>query len=274
MIKENDIEKYSNFLKNYKTINNEKIDDYYQFFNNYSFNSNEIIINNLSNIETTFNKFSKSYQILLNKKNTTNEIKAWDFSIFNIIKVKRPEENLHSPILKELLDTNGNHGQKDIFYKEFLKNISQNLLSKFTNSNYNDYYIKTEKFIRNEEETGKVDIFIQSNNPKNKFAVIIENKWDSPDSCPDQLYKYYKHFTKIHNFTDDNLLVIYLTKQGSDPVWIENKEFIKFLNENRNKNYFPISYQFHIKNWLNNCITACKSKKVKSTIEQYLKILI
>ena len=47
---------------------------------------------------------------ILKEKIKYDETHAWDFSIFNIVKINRPEENLHSPLIKELL---GNFGHID-----------------------------------------------------------------------------------------------------------------------------------------------------------------
>jgi len=112
-------------------------------------------------------------------------------------------------------------------------------------------------------------------NKEKKFAVIIENKWDSGDSCPDQLFKYYRNFTnpKGKGYTDSNLLVIYLTKYGKSPSWVESTDFKKFLRQNHQKNYFPIAYQVQIKNWLEECLIQSNSKKVSYLIEQYLNFI-
>ncbi len=175
-----------------------------------------------------------------------------------------------------MLDTNGSHGQKDLFYKLFLyETLGEEKAQKYINKNHQEYLIKTEEFIKNESDRGRIDLTIQSTNPYNKFAIILENKWDSVDSCPDQLYKYYRNYTnplgKAYN--DENLVVIYLTKHGGNPNLVITEEFDFFLSNNNRKNYFPISYFQTIRNWLEKCIQFCKSEKVKYLIEQYLNIL-
>lgn len=83
----------------------------------------QIYVNNFVNYERGFEVLSKEYVKILKERELTNESVAWDFSIFNIVSFLRPEERLHSPLLAELLDTNGSHGQKDLFYKLFLCEI-------------------------------------------------------------------------------------------------------------------------------------------------------
>ncbi len=242
----------------------------------------QIYIDNFSSYSVAFEDFSKDYKILLEEKQKMNELEAWDFSLFNIIRVRRKEEDLHSPLLAELLDTNGTHGQKDLFYKLFLQEVvGTDIVHRFINEDYHDYSIICEEFIRNtkgngeKDEKGEIDITIKSINRKNKFAIILENKWGSGDSCPDQLFKYYRNFTNPQGkaYTDENLLIIYLTKNGGDPKWIENEEFKLFLNNNIRKNYFPISYKIEIRKWLEACILKCKSKKINIIIEQYLNLI-
>jgi hypothetical protein len=250
---------------------NNEITEYEFHFNRFKNEYYRVFEDNFSTIEKGFTSLVKKYLKLLQEKEDDNIYNAWDFSLFNIIKVKRPEENLHSPLLIELLDTEGKHGQQDLFYKLFIKFFINENSDLFINDNPKDYYLKKEEFIETDKNKGRIDIFIKSINPKKKFAILLENKWDSGDSCPDQLFKYYNSLIKRHGYTDKNLLVFYLTKNGNDPTWIENKDFDHFLKSNKGLNYFPISYNEHIFNWLTECMFHCKSEKIKFIIEQYKK---
>ncbi|MCT4589101.1 MAG: PD-(D/E)XK nuclease family protein [Carboxylicivirga sp.] len=248
----------------------DNIDSLASFLSDYK----QLHIDAFNQYENKVKTLGKAYNKILQCKKDSNHTEAWDFSVFSIIKILRPEENLHSPMLYELLNTIGAHGQKDLFYKLFLEEVlgAENSL-KFINESHEDYHIRCEEAINNENEKGRIDLTVKSLNPDKPFAIIIENKWESGDSCPDQLFKYYINFTEGKGYTDENLLVIYLTKYGGNPTWIENDKFNEFLKNNRNINYFPISYSKHIKNWLEKSVTECKSEKVKYTITQYIRIL-
>lgn len=250
--------------------------DFESWISSYQKQYKQIFIDNFYSYEGSFEILSAAYNAILDEKDLTNESEAWDFSIFNFLSFLRPEENLHSPLLAELLDSNGSHGQKDLFYKLFLHEIAgEERTQMFINKNYKDYFIKKEQYIKNEGDTGFVDIVIKSTNRNNKFAVILENKWNSGDSCPDQLFKYYRNFINPNGlaFTDDNLIVIYLTKSGDDPRWVEDENFEDFLLKNKGVNYFPISYIYNIRSWLEKCLQLCKSEKVNYLIEQYLNFI-
>lgn len=258
-------------IKYYKTEIEHYLSGYNHFLKLYQERFNQIFLDNYTSYHNKLEKFSSDYRHLLLEESSSNQIEAWRFCVFNIIKLKRIEESLHSPLIKELLDTNGSHGQKDVFYQIFIKQfLSEVVANTFINIIHRDYLIKCEEFIQNESNTGRIDIIIKSTNPEKKFAIIIENKWESGDSCSDQLFKYYHHYTKVLGYNNENLLIFYLTKSGNDPSWIENIEFEKFIEERKGINYFPISYNSEICLWLKHCIEQCKSKKVQFIIEQYL----
>jgi len=234
---------------------------------------NNILISDFTNYEYGFSVLNKKYSELLIERDLKNQTEAWDFSLFDIITVRRPEENLHSPLIAELLNPSGFHGQQDLFYKLFLNEvIGEEKAKKFINPSFKEYLTISEEYVKNDIDRGEVDITIKSVNCQNRFAIIIENKWDSGDSCTDQLFKYYTNFTNPYGkaYTDDNLLVLYLTKYGKNPTKVERKEFETFLSKNIGINYFPISYFKNIRNWLEQCISHCESQKVRIIIEQYL----
>jgi len=265
------------FLKKFKKLHSQYEDSLENWLSDFKSDQEKIFLENYSEFERKVSLVSSEYNKIIKDQDLLNETEAWDFSIFNIVQIKRPEENLHSPFIAELLDTQGSHGQKDLFYKLFLYEIlGQKKAAKFINSDYQDYYIQCEEFIRNKHDKGEIDITIKSTSPNKDFAIILENKWGSGDSCPDQLFKYYRNFTnkKGKGYTDDNLLVIYLTIYGGDPTWVENKKFATFLTANKNRNYFPISYIKDIRGWLEKSMHECKSVKVKNIINQYLNMIL
>lgn len=269
-------------IEQYKEICIDYADSMEEWLNRTSHSLEEIHKNNITAYENQFIGFSNEYKLLMAERERVKPIHAWDFNIFDTILFNRPETNLHTPFLKNLLNPKGSHGQNDTFYKLFLKHILKDdqRIPEFLNESYSDYLIPNgDKFIRNSETKngGFIDIFIESANLKKPFAIIIENKWLSPDSGLNQLYKYYRHYT-FHNekrYNDKNLLVIYLTKHGRDPdrKKITKRNFNTLISQNKDINYFTLSYKKNIRAWLNECVEHCQSEKVKWTIEQYIEIL-
>jgi hypothetical protein len=265
--------KHTEFLSEYQNLIYDYSVDYDRRLKAYGKNINLIGANSLKEIEENFERFANPYRKVLIEKIEDDAVNSWGFSIFKIVKSKRPEEHIHTPLLYELLDTQGSHGQKDLFYKLFVETLlPQSIREKFINDNYADYLIKQEEWVKSEIGKGEVDITIKSRNPKKRFAIIIENKWKSPDSCLDQLYKYYDCYTVNYGYNNDNLLLVYLTINGNDPSWV-SVEFNSFLQNAKNKNYFPISYKKHILKWLASCVENCQSEKVRTIIVQYKNYL-
>lgn len=240
-------------------------------FRNLKLNIQKYKIENLRVIGTTFFENIKK---LTDEYEKENESLAEKYNIFSIFKFNRPEENLHSPMLYSFLDCNGDHGQKDLFYRLLLEELFEEDtdVNKFVNDNHKDYYFNLEEFISNKDgKTGRVDLYIESLNPSKKFAVILENKWNSPDSGFDQIFKYYTGLREI-GYLDEEILIIYLTKSNGDPDEI-SEEFQELLDNKRDKTYFSISYSKEIVQWLNKSLGKVKSDKIKVIIDQYIELI-
>lgn len=83
--------------------------------------------NDLKQFKRELDRYFFEVQFLMkiyNKgKKETDLSLASDFNVFNYI---NPNENRLSDIFADLLDPNGNHGQRDVFLKEFLNITNQN----------------------------------------------------------------------------------------------------------------------------------------------------
>lgn len=140
------------------------IDNLYSSMNNYNIE----VINLISNLKE---ENIKRYEDILEKQGD-----KLNFNIFDIITDKWKRENLHSEILKFLLEN------YEVFFNNFLELIN----------------IKDEKEYLNAEitnEEARIDILIKSE----KKAIIVENKinW-APDQI-EQLSRYYEKIKNGHN---------------------------------------------------------------------------
>ena len=129
----------------------------YSSMNNY----NKEVINLISNLEK---ENIKRYEDILEKQGA-----KLNFNIFDIITDKWKRENLHSEILKFLLEN----------YEEFFDNFLD-----FIEIKNKEEYSNSE--ITNEE--AKIDILIKSENK----AIIVENKINEAPDQNEQLARYYK----------------------------------------------------------------------------------
>lgn len=184
------------------------------------------------------------------------------FNIFSILNVSSNEVRLHSNFIAELLSSKNTHSFKNQFCKLFFEELSKfdknNIVSDF---NFENYAVEVEKStgLINQDYTsgGRIDIAITDNFEK---RIIIENKIFAGDQ-QNQLLRYY-------NF-DKKAILLYLTLNGCEPSnWSTNNEI------QNNKDFYCISYETFISNWLEKCIELSKYKpKVSETISQYLHVI-
>jgi hypothetical protein len=127
------------------------------------------IIHYIAKFDGLFNGYDSLKSLIA----TFNEREAYHYNIFDILNIKTAEVKTHTPFLRNLLDPNGTHGQKDLFLKSFIQNfIPKDKREFFELSDRNDYNIEEEKPILG----GRIDIFLESINPKKKFGLIIEKQ--------------------------------------------------------------------------------------------------
>ncbi|OQX29307.1 MAG: hypothetical protein B0D92_04500 [Spirochaeta sp. LUC14_002_19_P3] len=168
---------------------------------------------------------------------------------YNVLKVVRKREdeiNLHSRFLHDLLSTDGEHKQGNLFVDRFIEKL------KFDKRTSNRVYAYREK--------NNIDIYINYNG--NKY-IIIENKINAKDQ-DNQLNGYYEKIKEKYPDADSQL--VYLTKDGEKPSYEINSEYkCKF-----------ISYKKDILPWLKNTIKEDGSKfsnELNVGLKAYIKII-
>ena len=129
------------------------------------------------------------------------------FNLFAIISDCYYRENLHSDILRALIDPNGEHGEHDKYLRLFLKFIR----SGGAKINLSDY-----SNARVEREEGRIDLLIKGLKDAKglKHAIIIENKINGAIDQPRQLPDYLKK-VKDDGYNCD--AIIYLRLNGNIP---------------------------------------------------------
>lgn len=226
----------------------------------------------------TIEQLLQNAQIILQKdkaEKKEHETRGEYFNVFEILHFTRPEEHLHTPILRMLLDKNANHGVGDRFLKAFIDMVVRKLNPNFqydvTSSNieYKDKYIG--KISEDGKSTGgEIDIFI---NDDKGHAIIIENKFDRYGNPAQeqrrQLERYY-NYGKEHY--EDNFILIYLTPSGqsaSEYSTGPNKIAYHTLS------YDPSDKKPNIISWLNKCLEISKHcPRIHEVIKQYITYIM
>ena len=202
------------------------------------------------------------------------EAKGEYFNVFENLHFTRPEEHLHTPFLRMLLDKDANHGVGKGFLEAFLKMVKKKLKLDFqydVNSShieYKDKHIGEVKISEKDGEStgGDIDIFLYD---EKGHAIIIENKFDrygnSAQDQPRQLERYHNFGKKEYK---DNFILIYLTPSGRDA-----SEYSTGPNK---ITYYPMSYDLsddkpNILSWLKKCLDISKGcPRIHEVIKQYI----
>jgi len=179
-----------------------------------------------------------------------------EFNIFEILRDKNDEVNLHSQFIYELLRNNGNHKFGSIITKSLLDNIG---IKDFDLDNYSVH-----------KEYKNIDILIKND----KQVIIIENKIWAEDQ--DKQLERYNEILTIENFK--NIYIYYLTPFGKKPT--KGSLGILKLQSKESKDKIEtgvvnlISYSFHILSWLESCIgITAKNSRLRETIIQYQDLI-
>ncbi len=191
---------------------------------------------------------------IVNAYKIVKKAKGENFNIYKILGISSAEVKTHSKFLAELLNSNGSHGQDDVFLQLFLKQVGLSD-NDFNTENANasvEYYISP----KTETTGGRIDILIVD---KNNKKIIIENKIYAGDQ-ENQLLRYY-------NF-DKNAKLLYLTLEGTSPSeWSTGGKL-------EDKDYTNISYQVDIIQWLENCKKeAVNFPILRESISQYIHLI-
>jgi Holliday junction resolvase-like predicted endonuclease len=192
--------------------------------------------------------------LITKKYDDIAKITGEKFNIFSIMSMESNERYTHSAIIGELLNPKGSHGQGSVFLKLFFNEIIQ--LKAISNFDFDNVKILIEQYIGsiNHDFTqgGFIDIVIKDDNN----VVVIENKIHAPDQ-KNQLLRYKNHYKKC--------VLLYLNLFGDDAS--EGSR----VNLKLDLDYHIITYNHHIKNWLENCFKeAANQPIVRETIKQYL----
>lgn len=202
------------------------------------------------------------------------DMKGERFNVFDILGLQASETRAHSAFLRELLDPKGTHGLNDAFLKSFYRMLGSihghNEHAKMTCWDVKlpiSARVSTEEHIgwksADCSEGGRIDLVITPNGGARR--ILIENKIYADDQeC--QLVRY-------HNY-DSKALLIYLTLYGGAASESSTVNSLTSQNLESGVDYFRISYEEHILNWLDECrMEASNHPLVRETIVQYMNLI-
>lgn len=179
------------------------------------------------------------------------------FNVFSALQLYSDEVRLHSRLLAVLLNPKAKHGLDDKFLKSFL--LAAGLPHDYI-SDCKEPIVERSVGEVTDTTGGRIDIILEDS--KQKHAIIIENKIYANDQ-PNQLLRYHNYAKE--QFGEDNFKLIYLTLDGCEPsdcsLGGEKFDLIK------------LSYAQDILKLLEDLAQSISPKPVRSTIEDYSKII-
>ena len=181
-----------------------------------------------------------------------NKQLAFDFSLFQFFSIN---ENKVSQVLAYFLDVNQNHGQGDLFLKEFLSTFE------IPNDNFIQIENICEKFISNKR---RIDIYIQLSS----ITLAIENKiW-----ADDQFHQLKDYSNYLEKHSKGNYVLFYLNPYGNEPSSKSINESLmqRLITENKLK---IVGYKQHIIPLINKWLTLCEADNVSYFLKELKKYL-
>lgn len=201
------------------------------------------------------------------------ETKGEGFDIFQILQFSRYEEQLHTPMIRMLLDKDCNHGLKDAFLKAFMDKVIKKFDKSFEFETSSSCVLHQDKFIgeiQNDDNGtstgGKIDIFLYDGK---KHAIIIENKFNgygySAQDQPKQLERYYNYGKENY---EGNFILVYLTPDGHQASeYSTGTNRFKYIT----LSYVPNGDGPSILSWLEECLKISSNQpRIHEVIKQYI----
>ncbi len=204
-----------------------------------------------------------------------------NFNIVNALHDMYDERRLHSRLISYLLSPVSVHKMDTLYLNLFLRHVLS--LEEFTTTNVT--VLPNEA---NKSEYENIDILIINDNDQ---AIIIENKIgasnsnnsDYRDGYKGQLERYYTTIKRGENQQGGKTLkrnevwVYYLSPEGRAPRdgdvnGVDALGKLHKLKESWNESHI-LSYDEHIRAWLEICIKNTPNDKVRILIDHYLKLI-
>ena len=192
-------------------------------------------------------------------ENSTPQLEE-EINIFKILNLEYDEVRLHSRILKFLIERDPSgfiESTPKQYWDEIGKPVGRLLkvdLEKHCSSSNEDI------------KDGRIDLIVEFE----QHLIIIENKILASDQTT-QLIKYFE-FGESINKTGKKCLLLYLTPKGKLPGEKSiSKNGKKDLEENTD--FFTISYEKNILNWLEHFENSKEKTGIKNIIDQYLNTI-
>jgi hypothetical protein len=183
------------------------------------------------------------------------QYKEANFNVFSILRNDHDEVHLHSAFIAELLNPKGSHGCGCTFLEHFLQEVD---IDRGSALETRSVFVDVE---RRYSEFGQIDILLKIPGR----IIILENKVYAGDQKA-QLKRYFQ-FALARGYKKDQIHILYLTLNGTDPS-PESLDGLDLQLITR------ISYRKELLRWLDRCVRhASLLPALRETIAQYQNLV-
>lgn len=201
--------------------------------------------------------FSK-INAILDKQNKQRLRGLNDYNMVNVVRKETHEVGMHSNVIFSLLDPNGLHYQDDLFLNLFIEKVIKKAIVGCKDFG-NIFSVQAEELTDNNR---RIDFTIKSD----KYLIGIEMKVDAGD-LDKQIEDYYSQLLKEANNTSKKVYILYLTKNGKDPLPSSSGS----VPVDKIKN---ISFKKHILTWIEACQDEVRNiTNLNMALEDYKNIV-
>ena len=164
------------------------------------------------------------------------------------------ETRVHSALISDLLNPHGRHQMYNVFLQSFIGRLNEQTHRKFSFT-YENVKVECEKYIGPKTDTsgGRLDLYITDG----RNHIVIENKIYATDQ-ENQLLRYHNY---LKQFKDGDTMLLYLSLDGE-------VHDIEKTTGGEDIDFFTISYDEFILNWLEDC---CKIAHDKPMIHEGIR---
>ena len=233
-----DLEVFSRFLQRYRNLIDARAWQY------------------VENFKEAFNSLRPPMVSMLAEAEEKVRLHAPEFNLFKVLHLETRENEIHTPLIAELLDPRGAHGQKFTFLRAFLQAM-QNNHSNFPVPDQDVeqavWFVETQKYIGQ----GTLDIVVSC--PALSYLLAIENQIHTGEQ-PDQLERY-THWMADNREWYSTQALIFLTPAGD-----ESETAVP-------GSYFTASYHNQISAMLRSALPGISASHLRETILQYLEVV-
>lgn len=177
------------------------------------------------------------------------------YNVFLLLGVYTDEDKTHTPMLANLLNPKGSHGQGALFLEAFLAHCrtKPGFTAPQGHISASNWVVQTQRCT----PLGIIDLVLIA--PELRYMIAIENKLLAGEQ-ERQLDRYYKWMRSLRDCYPHQTLV-FLTPEGRNAA--SAKEAM----------YARVSYQPDIVEILRGCLPAVGAGRVRSLLEQYIDLI-